>query len=192
MRGCRWRDCQGGTQRVQIKNMCTNLRSRRLKTEWGLWCGWKEAEGDSFGVVMSASGTTHLLLTGCLHCETQTHSPFCKVKCETQKLIWHQGVWGFCWACFLDWAVPLPVKLVSSPKYKLWFKKKKEKRPVMAGGSWCVSLWAGFVMVAHCSPISKSTLYKWADILSLTGQYLKEPPRTHIQAYTYYGTCHNL
>lgn len=41
-RGCRW-DRQGGTQRVQIRNICTHLRSRRrtqrpnprLKTELG-------------------------------------------------------------------------------------------------------------------------------------------------------------
>lgn len=60
----------------------------RLKTELGCDVDEKDAapEGDSFGVVMSAFGTTHLLLTECLHCETQTVPPLCKVKCETENL----------------------------------------------------------------------------------------------------------
>lgn len=52
-----------------------------------MWMNGAAPEGDSFGGVMSAFGTTHLLLTECLHCETQTHSLFCKVKCETENLI---------------------------------------------------------------------------------------------------------
>lgn len=52
-------------------------------------------------------------------------------------------------SCFLDWAVALPGKLLSSPKWKLWLDQRTHTCwSELAGGSWralCCFSWSGLV-----------------------------------------------